>query len=184
MVTKSNEPTNEFNTVYARKNDSFIMAIIDENVTGYAGSRIRIRLLEDIRAGQTLVKKGTYLYALINGFAQQRVTLTIPSIMYGTQVLPVKLDVYDQDGMSGLFVPQSAFRDFTKDLSGNSMQGVNIQNGSADGNQFLMSTLDKVFQSTSSAIASAIRKNKAKIKYNSYIYLIDPQALQNAQRNY
>lgn len=183
-VSKAEESPDDFNTVYAHKADGFIMAIIDENVTGYAGSRIRLRLLEDIRAGHTLVTKGTYLYALINGFTQQRVTLLVPSIMYGTQVLPVKLEVYDQDGMPGLYVPESAFRDFTKDLSGNSMQGVNIQSGSADGNQFLMSTLDKVFQSTSSAIASAIRKNKAKIKYNSYIYLIDPQALQNAQKTY
>jgi conjugative transposon TraM protein len=183
-VVKAADLPDDFNTIYARKNDGFIMAIIDENLTGYAGSRIRLRLLEDIKAGHTIIKKGTYLYALINGFSQQRVTMTIPSIMYGTQVLPVKLDVYDQDGMPGLYVPESAFRDFTKDLSGNSMQGVNIQSGSADGNQFLMSTLDKVFQSTSSAIASAIRKNKAKIKYNTYIYLIDPQALQNAQKTY
>ncbi|HEK21768.1 MAG TPA: conjugative transposon protein TraM [Bacteroidetes bacterium] len=183
-VTKADDLPDDFNTIYAHKTEGFIMAIIDENLTGYAGSRIRLRLLEDIRAGHTLVKKGTYLYALINGFSQQRVTLTVPSIMYGTQVLPVKLDVYDQDGLPGLYVPESAFRDFTKDLSGNSMQGINIQSGSADGNQFLMSTLDKMFQSTSSAIASAIRKNKAKIKYSSYIYLIDPQALQSAQKNY
>lgn len=183
-VSKVLEGPEEFNTIYARKNDGFIMAIIDENRTGYAGSRIRLRLLEDINAGHTVIKKGTYLYALINGFSQQRVTMSVPSILYGAQVLPVKLDVYDQDGLPGLYVPESAFRDFTKDLSGNSMQGVNIQSGSADGNQFLMSTLDKVFQSTSSAIASAIRKNKAKIKYNTYIYLIDPQALQNAQKNY
>jgi hypothetical protein len=38
-----------------------------------------------------------------------------------------------------------------------------------------MSTTDKIFESTSSAIAGAIRKDKAKIKYNSYIYLIDSQ---------
>jgi hypothetical protein len=59
---------------------------------------------------------------------------------------------------------------------------VSIDNGSSTGSQFLMSTADKLFQSTSSAIAEAIRKNKAKIKYNSYIYLIDNDALQNAQK--
>ncbi|MNL68619.1 hypothetical protein D3C87_1933710 [compost metagenome] len=64
------------------------------------------------------------------------------------------------------------------------MQGVNIQGNSANANQFLMSSIDKMFQSTSSAIATLIRKNKAKIKYNSYIYLIDTEALQNAQQNY
>ncbi|HMI04844.1 MAG TPA: conjugative transposon protein TraM [Pedobacter sp.] len=182
-VIREREYSGVFNTLLPGKTESFITAVIDENITGYAGSRIRLRLLEDIRAGNCLVKKGTYLYALISGFGDQRVTLTVQSILFGGKILPVKLDIYDADGLPGLYVPESAFREFTKDLGGNSMQGVNLQ-GSNAGNQFLMSSIDKVFQSTSSAIASVIRKNKAKIKYNSYIYLIDPEALQNAQKNY
>jgi len=173
-----------FNTLKPGKADNFITAVIDENLTGYAGSRIRLRLLEDIRAGAHLVKKGTYLYALVSGFGDQRVTLTVQSILQEGKILPVKLDLYDTDGLPGLYVPESAFREFTKDLGGNSMQGVNIQGNSANASQFLMSSVDKVFQSTSSAIASLIRKNKAKIKYNSYIYLIDTEALQNQQKDY
>lgn len=173
-----------FNTVKPGRTDNFITAVIDENITGYAGSRIRLRLLEDIRAGKTLVRKGTYLYALISGFGDQRVTLSVRSILQDGKILPVKLDLYDTDGLPGLYVPESAFREFTKDLGGGSMQGVNIQGNSTDANQFLMSSLDKMFQSTSSAIASLIRKNKAKIKYNSYIYLIDTEELQNAQQDY
>jgi conjugative transposon TraM protein len=183
-VHKAEDQSEDFNTIMPQKSDAFITAIVDENVTGYADSRIRLRLLEDIFAGHSLIKKGTYLYALINGFSGQRVTLSVQSILTGGQILPVKLDVYDQDGIQGLYVPESAFRDFTKDLGGSSMQGVNIQGSSQNGSQFLMSTVDKVFQSTSSAIASAIRKNKAKIKYNSYIYLIDPQAQQNASQKH
>jgi conjugative transposon TraM protein len=183
-VSKASDNSSVFNTVKPGKPDNFITAVIDENVTGYAGSRIRLRLLEDIRAGKTLVKKGTYLYALINGFGDQRVALSVRSILQDGKILPVKLDLYDTDGLPGLYVPESAFREFTKDLSGNSMQGVNLQGNSTDANQFLMSSIDKMFQSTSAAIASLIRKNKAKIKYNSYIYLIDPEALQNAQRGY
>ncbi|MGF7079705.1 conjugative transposon protein TraM [Mucilaginibacter sp. UYCu711] len=183
-VHKAQESTDDFNTIMPQKHDYFITAIIDENVTGYAGSRIRLRLLDDIYAGHVLIKKGTYLYALISGFQGQRVTLLVQSVLTGDHILPVRLEVYDQDGLPGLYVPASAFRDFTKDLSGNAMQGVTIDGGAQNGSQFLMSTLDKMFQSTSSAIASAIRKNKAKIKYNSYIYLIDPQAQQNASQNH
>jgi conjugative transposon TraM protein len=173
-----------FNTVKPGKTDNFVTAVIDENITGYAGSRIRLRLLEDIRAGKTLVRKGSYLYALITGFGDQRVTMTVRSIIQDGKILPVKLDLYDTDGLAGLYVPESAFREFTKDLGGNSMQGVNLQGSSTDANQFLMSSLDKMFQSTSSAIASLIRKNKAKVKYNSYIYLIDPEELQKEQQQY
>lgn len=183
-VKKYDAAANEFYTLKPGSQESFITAVIDENVTGYAGSRIRIRLLEDIVAGKNVVKKGTYLYAQITGFSDQRVTLTIKSILSENKILPVQLLVYDTDGMSGLFVPQSAFREFTKELGGNSMQGVNIQGSSQNQNQFIMGSVDKIFQSTSSAIAGLIRKNKAKIKYNSYIYLIDPAALQKAQKNY
>jgi len=77
-------------------------------------------------------------------------------------------------------VPESAFRDFTKDASTNVIQGIDMQNSS---NSFVMSAAGQLFQSTSSAIAGMIRKNKAKIKYNSYLYLIDNQAQQKAQNN-
>jgi conjugative transposon TraM protein len=181
-VRKAALPLSDFNTIIPEHQEAFIMAIIDENVTGYAGSRIRLRLLEDITAGKTLIKKGTYLYALINGFSEQRVTLQIKSILYNGRELPVKLDVYDLDGLQGLYVPSSQFRDFTKDLGTNNIQGVSIDGNSQSGSQFLMSSADKIFQSTSTAVASAIRKNKAKIKYNSYIYLIDTKAQEKAQQ--
>ena len=85
--------------------------------------------------------------------------------------------------MPGLYVPRSAFREFTKDLGSNAIQGVTIDGGTGT-NQFMMSSLDKIFQSTSSAIASAIRKNKANLKFNSFIYLIDPDELQKSQKTY
>jgi conjugative transposon TraM protein len=184
-VTKAASGTADFNTVKPQTPKDFITAAIDENVTGYAGSRIRLRLLDDIKAGSNTIPKGTYLYALITGFSGQRVSLAIKTILYNGQLLPVKLEVYDLDGLAGLYVPASQFRDFTKDLGGNTVQGVTIDNsgsGSA-ASQLLMSTADKMFESTSSAIAGIIRKDKAKLKYNSYIYLIDNEVLNNVKKN-
>jgi conjugative transposon TraM protein len=179
-VRKAPGSGTDFNTIKPETHSELISAMIDQELTAYAGSRIRLRLLEDIWAGKNLIPRGTVLYGLVNGFTQQRVTFVISSVLSGGQILPVKLSVYDQDGILGLYVPASAFRDFTKDLSGNTMQGVSIESGSA-GNQLLMSSVDKVFQSTSSAIAGAIRKNKAKIKYGTYVYLLDPQTIQNTR---
>jgi len=180
-VVKADAPSDDFNTVKPSQDEKFIMASIDENETGFAGSRLRLRLLEAIKAGSNLIPKGTYVYALISGFSQQRVTLIITSILCAGKILPVKLEIYDLDGMPGLYVPSSAFRDFTKDLGSNSVQGVTID-GSSTG--FVMSSVDKLFQSSSSAIAELIRKNKVNLKYNSYIYLIDKDALQNVQKKY
>lgn len=175
----------DFNTVMPEKHPDFIKVVIDENLTGYAGSRIRLKLLDDIIAGNNRIAKGTYIYALVTGFSGQRVELSVSSILFQNKILPVKLEVYDLDGMAGLYVPESAFRDFTRDLGTNTVQGVTIDGGSGSAaSQLAMSTAGKLFQSTSSAIASLIRKNKAKIKYNSYLYLIDNDALEKAQQHY
>jgi conjugative transposon TraM protein len=177
-VHKVAGPSADFNTVMPEPHPELIKVVIDENLTGYAGSRIRLRLLDDIQVGAYLVAKDTYLYALITGFSGQRVTLSVRSILYDDKILPVKLDIYDLDGLAGLYVPESAFRDFTKDASTNVIQGIDMQNS---GNSFVMSAAGQLFQSTSSAIAGMIRKNKAKIKYNSYLYLIDNEAQRKAQ---
>jgi conjugative transposon TraM protein len=185
-VRLANATAPGFNTVMPEQHADFIKVVIDENLTGYAGSRIRLRLLDDIDAGNYLIKKGSYLYALITGFSGQRVELAVKSILYENKILPVKLEVYDLDGLAGLYVPESAFRDFTKDLGNNTVQGVTID-GSGTGSvasQFAISTAGKMFESTSSAIAGLIRKDKAKIKYNSYLYLIDNEALEKAQQHY
>ena len=142
--------------------------------------------MEDILIGKELIKRGTYLYAMVDGFSQQRITFSITSVMKGNKILPINLEVYDVDGMEGLYVPASAFREFTKELGGKSMQGMNINASGGDGeqqSQFLMSTVQRAFMSTSRAISEAIKKNKANIKYSTYIYLIDPQELKNNQRN-
>ena len=180
-VSKAAGTSGDFNTVEPEKSPDFIKVVIDENITGYAGSRLRLRLLDDIDVGHYRVKKDSYLYALINGFTGQRVTLQVKSILYENKILPVKLDVYDLDGLPGLYVPESAFRDFSKDLGQSTIQGVDIENNGtgSEANQLMMSTVSKMFESTSTAIAGIIRKDKAKIKYNSYLYLIDTDNSKN-----
>ncbi|MCA5006153.1 conjugative transposon protein TraM [Sphingobacterium bovistauri] len=183
-VTKTSATADLFNTVKPNEEETFITAIVDQEIKGYAGSRLRIRLLEDMFAGDFLIKKGTYIYADISGFSGQRVNLTISSIMNGQHILPVRLDVYDHDGLRGLYVPASAFREFTKELGGNASQGMNLQQAAENNSQLVMSMVQKMFQSTTGAVHKMIRQNKAKIKYNTMVYLIDPEQLRNNQKNY
>lgn len=164
-----------FNSISKERENNFVKAVIDENVTGYLGSRIRFRLLEDVYVGKHRVSKGSILYGQISGFTLQRVNLNIVSILNNGEILPINLSVYDTDGMQGLYVPQSAFREMMRELGENSMQGTTMDNS---GQGFFTSLLSRAFQSTSQTIANLIRKNKAKIKYNSYIYLINENDLQ------
>lgn len=168
-----------FNSVYKTKESTFIKAVIDENINGYLGSRIRIRLLEDIYVGNLKIKQGTLLYALISGFTLQRVNLNIVSVMYQNEILPVNLSLYDVDGMEGLYVPSSAFREMARTMGQNVVQGQNLN---MSGN-FFSNTVSSLFQSTSRTIAELIRKNKVNLKYNSYVYLIDNKELQKKKQN-
>ncbi|MEN5057131.1 conjugative transposon protein TraM [Sphingobacterium kitahiroshimense] len=183
-VTKASGIAGVFNTVTPQREETFITAIVDQDIKGYAGSRLRIRLLEDMMAGRFLIKKGTYIYAEISGFSGQRVNLTVTSIMNGQHILPVRLSIYDHDGLPGLYVPASAFWEFTRDLGGNASQGVTLQQAAENNSQLVMSMVQKMFQSTSTAVSKMIRQNKAKIKYNTLVYLIDPDQLRNNQKDY
>lgn len=178
-VTKASKSA-DFNSIYKQKESSFIKAVIDENIKGFLGSRIRIRLLEDVYVGNTKITKGTPLYALISGFSLQRVNLHIVSVMHQNEILPINLNIYDIDGMEGLYVPSSAFREMTRTMGQNIVQGQNLSSGSTD---FFTNTISSIYQSTSKTIADLIRTNKAKIKYNSFVYLIDNKELENRKKN-
>jgi conjugative transposon TraM protein len=180
-VEKSSSAATLFNTVTREKKGKFIEAIIDQNIqNGTLGARLRIRLLDDILIGNAIVSKGTYLYALISGYEAQRVKLTISSVMLGDKIYPIKLSIYDVDGMEGLYVPASAFREFSKELGGNTTGGMNLtmQPNSDQMSQLYMSALQRMFTSTSQAVSKSIKKNKANIKYGTSVYLIDANELQ------
>ena len=178
-VTKASKSA-DFNSIYKQKESSFIKAVIDENIKGFLGSRIRIRLLEDVYVGNAKITKGTPLYALISGFSLQRVNLHIVSVMHQNEILPINLNIYDIDGMEGLYVPSSAFREMTRTMGQNIVQGQNLSSGSTD---FFTNTISSIYQSTSKTIADIIRTNKAKIKYNSFVYLIDNKELEKRKKN-
>jgi len=161
-----------FNTIRPQKSELFIKAIIDENIKGYAGSRIRIRLLDDIQVGDNLLLKGTYLYGLIYGFQSQRVLISITSVMIGDNVLPISLKLYDNDGLEGLYVPASQFREFTKELGANAAQGIQYTDDGSGGNQIMTGLVTKLFTTTTTAAAELIKKDKAKLKYNTIVYLV------------
>ena len=63
----------------------------------------------------------------------------------------------------------------TRELGASSVQGVNVETGQG----FFTSIASNLFRSTSEAVAAIIRKNKVKLKYNSYIYLINEEELKN-----
>ena len=170
----------EFNTISIDKETNYVKAVIDENSTSYLGSRIRFRLLEDVKADKSLILKGSILYGQISGFSLQRVNLNIVSVLINGEIIPINLSVFDVDGMQGLYVPQSAFREMMRTFGTNSVQGNTLQSGSED---FFKSMASNLFTSASQTISNIIRKNKAKLKFNTYLYLINEKELKQNENN-
>ena len=186
VVKKTKGESEYFNTV--SQNDpgfNLITAIIDENIKAVDGSRVRLRLLDDVEIGGMSVPKGTYLYATMSGFSKQRVKGKVGSVFVGDQIKTINLSIYDTDGLEGLYVPSSSFRETAKEIGSSAMQ----QNMSLDGSssntsvaQWAGQAVQQAYQRTTQAISKAIRKNKVTLKYGTRVYLVNGQQLKNNKK--
>ncbi|RLT81453.1 MULTISPECIES: conjugative transposon protein TraM [Bacteroidales] len=182
LVIKSPDTNaDKFHTVEAESSTAdatLIRAMIDQNTKAKEGTRLRFKLLDDVTVSGTKLKKNTYLYGTVTGFGQQRVRAAITSILVGGKFIKVNLSVFDNDGMEGFYVPESAFRDFVKDAGASTVQqNISFESdgyGSGiSGEAVALQALQNMYNSATSALSSNIRKNKAKIKYNTIVYLIN-----------
>lgn len=185
VVKKVKTSSDYFNTLAKEaKEPKLIQAIIDEDIKAVDGSRVRLRLLDDIEINESVVKRGTYLYATVSGFSSGRVKGTIGSILVNDELVKVSLSLYDTDGMEGLYVPNSSFRETSKDVASGAMSGNMSMNTGTYGNslaQWGMQAVNNAYQKTSNAISKAIKKNKVKLKYGTFVYLVNGRETNNGR---
>ena len=98
-----------------------IEAVVHSNQVLVNGAVIKLRLITDIYINGVLIPKGNYA----NGIASlnnERLEIEINSIRYGNNLFPVKLEVYDLDGLPGIYIPGAITRDVAKQSADNSLQ--------------------------------------------------------------
>jgi conjugative transposon TraM protein len=98
-----------------------IEAIVHSNQILVNGAVIQLRLATDIFINGILIPKGNP----VNGTASlnnERLEVEINSIRYKNSLFPVKLEIYDMDGLPGIYVPGSISRDVAKNSADNSLQ--------------------------------------------------------------
>ena len=185
VVKKVKVTSDYFNTLCENeKEPGLIKAIIDENIKAVDGSRVRLRLLDDIEINEVMVPKGSYIYATMSGFGSQRVKGSVKSIMVDDEIIKVSLSIYDTDGLEGLYVPSSQFRETTKDVGSGALNNTSsLTNGGTTGGNSLAAwgtqAVSNAVQKTSNAISKAIRKNSAKLKYGTFVYLVNGKDKRN-----
>lgn len=98
-----------------------IEAVVHSNQSLVNGAVIQLRLFTDVFINGILIPKGTP----VNGIASlnnERLEAEINSIRYKNQLFPVKLELYDLDGLPGIYIPGSISRDVAKNSADNSLQ--------------------------------------------------------------
>lgn len=148
----------------AEKNTIRICVHGDQTVLN--GQSVRLRLLEPMRAGNTLLPRNT----LVTGTGRirgDRLGIGIVSLEYGGLIIPVELTVYDSDGQEGIYIPNSAEVSAAKEVAANLGQNlgtsISITNQSA-GDQ-LLSELGKVaIQGVSQYVSKKLREEKVHLK--------------------
>jgi len=159
-----------FNTLSVNSSENVIEGLLDEKLKVYEGSRIRIKLGSDIVLDSLTIPKNSFIFGVVDNFRPQRVEINISNIRLNGKIYDVDLDIYDQDGMKGLYVPSSKFRDFTKQLGSDATQNTS-NSGGTDDRSFIIDMVDRLAQTTSKTISKVIKKHKAKLKYNTVVYL-------------
>lgn len=151
-----------------------IKACIHDNQTITDGQAVWMRLLEPMRAGETVIPRN----ALVTGMgkiAGERLGISITSLEYRGLIVPVELTVIDSDGQEGIFIPGSmeidAIREIAANLGGNLGTTINLNQQSA-GDQLLTDLGKGAIQGTSQYIAKKMRTVKVHLKagYNLMLY--------------
>ncbi len=105
--------------------ENVIEAIIPETQTLVAGSTVKLSLSNSIVVKGITIPENTYIYgtATLNN---ERLKISIASIHYRDNILPVSLEAYDLDGLAGIYVPGSISRDVAKQSTDQAVNSIGI----------------------------------------------------------
>ena len=153
-----------------------IRASVYQTVTLSNGKELQLRLQEPMIAGTMLIPANTVLTgsAKIGG---ERLHITITSIQYADNVIPVEMEVYDMDGMQGIFVPNSDEINAAKEIAANmgTSMGSSITITDDAGSQLAADLGRSAIQGVSQFFSKKMREVKVTLKAG-YKVLLLPKA--------
>ena len=136
----------------------------DQTIT--SGQSVRLRLLEDMRVGNMVLPCNTIITGKGN-IKGERLDISIVQVEYEGVIIPVELNVHDNDGQAGIFIPgsmeASAAKEVATNLGQNLGTSISITNQSAE--EQLLSEVGKgAIQGVSQYITKKMREEKVHLK--------------------
>ena len=123
-TTKKKSASGFFGVAHNTKNDddnNAIEAVVHANQTLVNGAVIKLRLATDIYINGILIPKDNFVFGVAS-LNDERLEIEINSIRYDKLLFPVKLAVYDMDGLPGIYIPGAITRDVAKQSADNGLQ--------------------------------------------------------------
>ncbi|MGD9929363.1 MAG: conjugative transposon protein TraM [Mangrovibacterium sp.] len=152
----------------AEPSSSLLKAEVYETTTVLTGNRVKLRLLEEASVNGTTIPAGTFIYGICE-VANERLRISVRQLPVGDSFIPVELNIYDLDGLAGLYVPDNAARKVAKEVGSStntsSMFGVT-------GNPLTYAGVQAADR-TAQSLLRMVRLKKVTIKKNTLVYLIN-----------
>ncbi len=98
-----------------------IEAVVHQTQTLVNGAVVKMRLLNDIYLNGSLVPKGNFVFGIAE-LNDERLEININSVRNNNSLFPVKLEVFDMDGLPGIYIPGAISRDVAKQSADNSLK--------------------------------------------------------------
>lgn len=173
----SQKPRNKgFNTASGQsllEDRNTIKACVHENCFLINGQSVRLRLLESVQVGKTVIPPNTLICGetKIQG---DRLQISIQTLEYRGTIIPVGLTVYDTDGQEGIFIPGSLEINAFKEMAGNigSNMGTSISLTQSAGQQILSGLGKGVIQSGSQYMTKKVQTIRVKLKAGYKVLLL------------
>lgn len=150
-----------------------IKACVYQTVTLISGRELQIRLLEPMRAGNILIPANSIITGACR-ISGERMSVTVNSIQYGGNIIPVELQVYDMDGQPGIFVPGSDEINAAKEVAAQLAQsaGTSISITDNAGSQLAADVGKGLIQGASQYVSKKMSVVKVTLKANYQILLL------------
>ncbi|MDH6306017.1 conjugative transposon TraM protein [Parabacteroides sp. PF5-5] len=155
------------------KDKNSIRACVNQTITLTSGKELQIRLLEPMIAGNIRIPANTILVGACR-IGNERMEVTINSIHYAGNIIPVELQVYDLDGQRGISVPGSDEINAAKEIASQMAQsaGSSITITDDAGSQFAADMGKSLIQGASQYVSKKMSVVKVTLKANYQLLLL------------
>ncbi|GEP97690.1 conjugative transposon protein TraM [Chitinophaga cymbidii] len=149
------------------KQKSAIKAVVHADQVVQDGSTIKLRLTENIYVGGQPIPANSFVFGTCS-ISDERLIVQLDRIVHNNIIIPVQLEVFDTDGITGISIPGAITRDAAKKGLDNTLQTLSMT--SLDPSISAQATSAGI-QSLKTLLSRKIKQVKVTVKAGHQVFL-------------